>query len=127
MLFRSDWWLRLPEDATDDQYRRATLLTLTSFLGRAVAQRQTFASMPEFTRAASMNELRSAPDDALPRSILAAAMRDVQKRLEAGEQFRIEPSRDGKLPVLVNETTHGIRLTGRFSFRNGRITRVWVE
>jgi hypothetical protein len=122
-----DWWLRLPENPTDDQYRRATLLTLTSFFGRAVAQRQAFASMPDFTRAASMNELKSAPGDVLPRSILAAAMRDVQNRLEGGERFSLEQPRDGKLPVIVVESPDGKRLIGRFSIRNGRIVRVWVE
>jgi len=122
-----EWWLNLPENPTDDVYRRATLATLTSFLARAVAQKQDFQSMPDFTRASSENMLKSSRDEALPRSILASAMRDVKKRLDAGETFTIEPARDGKLPQIVIQSVAGRRLVGRFTLKNGRVANVIVE
>jgi hypothetical protein len=51
----------------------------------------------------------------------------VQNRLEGGERFSLEQPRDGKLPVIVVESPDGKRLIGRFTIRNGRIARVWVE
>lgn len=122
-----EFWMNLPANPTDDLYRRATLQTLTSFLGRAAAQKQDFASMPQFTKAASENQLKCSRDELLPRSILASAMRDAGKRLEAGETFTIEPSRDGKLPQIVIETPDGKRFVGRFTLRGGRVFKVTFQ
>jgi hypothetical protein len=128
--FEERWkafWTSQPENPTDDLYRRATLATLTSFLARAVAQKQAFESMPDFTKAASENALKSSRDEALPRSVLGSAMRDVKKRLDAGETFSIERSKDGKLPQIVIQTPEGKRLVGRFTLKNGRVTKVYCE
>ncbi|MBC8107644.1 MAG: DUF1570 domain-containing protein [Anaerolineae bacterium] len=128
--FEERWkafWTSLPENPTDDLYRRATLATLTSFVGRAFAQKQDFESMPTFTKAASENMLKSSRDEALPRSILASAMRDVKKRLDAGETFSIEREKNGKLPQIVIQTPDGKRLVGRFTLKNGRVAKVIVE
>ncbi|CAN5619098.1 hypothetical protein BH09PLA1_BH09PLA1_09040 [soil metagenome] len=121
------YWLSLPENPTDDLYRRATLETLTSFLARATAQKQDFESLPDFTRAASDDTLKCSRDEILPRSILASAMRDVGKRLKSGEQFTLGREGRAKLPVIVIETPDGKRAIGRFTLNNGRVAKVSVS
>lgn len=88
--FERQWkayWSKLPANPTSELYAKATVATLTSFLARASAQRQTFGDFEEFMRDAADGSLKCSPDDWLPPSLLAAASRDVAHRQATGETF----------------------------------------
>jgi hypothetical protein len=128
--FEDRWrehWTKLEEGSTDELYRRASVATITSFLARATAAGQSFESMQDFARAASEDQLKTNPEDTLPRSILATAMNDLGKRLNDGQTFAIEKLPDEKMPSVVSDAPGAARLVGRFRLRNGRVQRVWVE
>ena len=47
-----DWWLAQPANPTANEYARAAVATLTSFLARATVQKQTFTDFDSFLAAA---------------------------------------------------------------------------
>src|SRR5262249_18358568 len=77
--FEQKWkkfWLNLPENPSDDLYAQATVARLTSFLARATAQKQIFASFDEFRSVAIAGKLKIAPADWLPNDLLGEALAD---------------------------------------------------
>jgi hypothetical protein len=123
-----EFWLKLPENSTENLYRKATVSTLTSFLARAFAQKQDFQTMEEFATAASEGLLKISQQDFLPKTLLASAMKDVGDRLKAGEIFSIERSNETRAqPKIVLRTANGVRLVGTFQLRNGAVTKINVQ
>lgn len=122
-----DWWAKLPPNPTADLYARATVATLTSFIGRAFDQRQTFADFASFATAAEGGTIKTGENEWLPPSLLETAMRDVAVRQEAGEQFTLIPGEKGHLPQIVCQTGHGTRVTGRFTTRDGVVAEVTAQ
>ncbi len=123
--FQDRWkqyWSSQPENPTSLLFDRATVATLTSFLARATAQRQTFADFEAFRTSAEADDLRINPDDWLPHALLSATLRELSPvrhpELHAG---------DNKLPVISLELTDGTRLTGWFTLRGPRIDQVFVD
>ena len=71
----ADWWLSRPPNPTADLYARATVATLTSYLGRLAAQKQTFGDLAAFVRAAEAGEVKlPLNDDWLPPGLLQDAI-----------------------------------------------------
>ena len=68
------WWLSLPPDATAEKYTVATVHTLTSFLARAIAERQTFPTGEEFLAAARGGGLKAKQEHWLPEHLLGSAL-----------------------------------------------------
>ena len=129
--FQEKWkayWLAQPRNPTAALYRRATVATLTSFLARATAQRQSFADVKAFaTAAAAEDGLKMSPDDWLPRSLLTDALRagqlDDDKTLPKWE-LKPAPNRQ---PTLSVTTVDGTRLTGWFTLAGSHVAAVNVE
>ncbi|MDD4891747.1 MAG: DUF1570 domain-containing protein [Phycisphaerae bacterium] len=120
----ADWWLAQPEDPTATLRARVLVATMTSFLGRAVAQRQTFTSADEFFAAAAAGKLQCGPDDWLPPVLLS---RRLDAARAVGKWTLLPPS--PKPPSQLRcELKDGSVLTGLFTFKStGRIDRVTVQ
>ncbi|MGH7177679.1 MAG: DUF1570 domain-containing protein [Tepidisphaeraceae bacterium] len=122
------YWRELPQNPTDDLYARATTATLTSFLARAFAQKQTFDSFDEFLAAAKSGALKCAADDWLPSAMLTDAVADVTERMRAGTVFEIvPPDHRSKTPQVRCVLSDGTRYAGRFELRGGRVHMVHVD
>jgi hypothetical protein len=116
------YWTTLGENPTEAQYQKATVATLTSFLARAAAQKQTFESIDDFVRAAAGHTLLSPASDQLPRSLLTAALDDMARRQARGQKFLLAPSQ------LILASADGRRIIGEFTLaRSGKLGRVSVE
>jgi hypothetical protein len=128
--FEEKWrryWRNLPDDPTLDTYRQATVATLTSFLGRALARQQTFADFDAFAKAAIADQLKCDPEDWLPRSLLGEALDDAAQSVVAGASYSIEIIPKERLPSVICTLPDGSKLIGRFTLRRGRIEQVSVE
>jgi hypothetical protein len=135
-----DYWLGQPASPTHDLYERATVATLTSFLARATAQRQSFADFAAFTAAADEGTVKVAPDDWLPRSMLTAAVKAA--RADGGDGPAPDDGGDAapaaprwalaagvdRQPTVTLADADGTRLTGWFTLGGGgRVSAVNVE
>ena len=116
--FEAQWkkyWLALPENPTADLYAQATVARLTSFLARATAQKQTFASYEDFRAAAGSGKLKIVPTDWLPPDLLVTALADADDLIKSGAQFTLA----GKPPspqiqcTLKDGAHHGLVSTSR--------------
>jgi hypothetical protein len=83
------YWLGLPENPTDALLAKATVATLSSFLARAGAQKQTFGDFPAFLAAADGGKLEISDADWLPPALLQSAVGDVNERTQQGATFSI--------------------------------------
>jgi len=75
----SQWWLALPENSDQELRTRATVATLTSFLGRARGEGQKFQTVEEFFDAARAGRLKISPSNWLPQSLLNRALDEAAK------------------------------------------------
>lgn len=116
------YWLQLPEDPTADLYAKATVATLTSYLGRAFAQKQRFASFDEFISAAKAGELRMHGQDWLPEGLLKDALSAAD---QAGEWSLL--GRSGRPPELLLRGVSGADWLGSFRVERGRVRSVSVK
>lgn len=114
-----DYWSKMEANSTRDVYAKASVATLTSFLGRAMSQKQTFESFDEFMAAAKAGKLKAAEDDWLPRSLLD---RELRRAPRLGDWTL---ARRGNLATLTCELDDGEKLTGRFQVngQGGKINR----
>jgi hypothetical protein len=116
------WWMDLPENPTAELYRKATVATLTSFLARATAQRQSFDSFDAFHTAARAGELHMHPDDWIPPSLLEAALKDLQHP----QRWTLEGEPD-RGPRLAYALEDGSRIIGVVQVQRGRVSGVATE
>jgi hypothetical protein len=117
--FETRWktyWLSQPSNPTAILYDRATVSVLTSFLARAIAQKQTFDSFDQFTTTAAAGELKISPDDWLPPSLLTRGLQWAGH----GDQWKL---RNGTLSATIGG---GKQLTGTYVITNGRVQHVNV-
>lgn len=118
-----EYWTGLTGSPTEDQYLRATVATLTSFLARASSQKQAIATFDDFAKAAAAEGgIKSHKDDWLPPDLLTSALRALggQKSplvIEEGE---------GKVPQIVAELADGARVVGAFKLKGNRVDRVFT-
>ncbi|HEY8666460.1 MAG TPA: DUF1570 domain-containing protein [Tepidisphaeraceae bacterium] len=115
---------KLDENPTRELYVRATTATLTSYLARAVAQKQTFDSFDEFLTAADAGNLKMNSEDWLPPSLLKNAV--AQAKHSKSVTFTLEAEAK-KPPTLVATMEDKTRLVGAFTLRAGRIGAVGVD
>jgi hypothetical protein len=116
------FWTNLPENPSDELYRRATVATFSSYLARAWLQKQTFESAAAFEEVAKQDQLKFAPQDRLPRTLMAQLLYDLQEHRKAGDRLVIENVKDDKWPRVVMQTKEGKRVVGKFKVVGGRIT-----
>jgi hypothetical protein len=108
-----DYWVNLPEDPTLDLYAQADVATLTSFMGRAYTQKQTFDDFKELlgTDAKSM---KANPIDWLPPELFDE-MKETTRLLEQRSMtFKLERPQPKSLTRIVCTMTNGTEITGMF-------------
>lgn len=121
-----EYWLGLPDHPTANLYARAATEGLTSYLGRAYSQHQTFTSFDEFIRTPA-ESLKAAPADWLPPHLFVD-MKDLAGRLSGfGYKFSLDSSQPKQPPRIVCELPDGTKMYGTFEVSAGRIARVNVK
>jgi hypothetical protein len=70
----SEWWLAQDPFVTKDLYVKAAISTMTSYIGRAATQKQTFDNLEEFTRNAKEGTIKIAQDDWLPPTLITSML-----------------------------------------------------
>jgi hypothetical protein len=129
--FEAKWkefWTKQPENPTIDLYAQAAVSTLTSFLGRCYAQKETFDSFDEFIKS-DAKDLKAAPGDWLPPA-LYTEMKELAGQIQSrsGGQFSFTHAGKNPLPQIVCVMEDGTRVTGTFTIGNGgRIGKVSGE
>jgi hypothetical protein len=109
-----DYWEKMSPDESADLYRKALVLTMTSYYGRAFSQRQNFTEMSAFFDAARQGKLRAHAEDWLPPSLLETRL-PIAERMG---QWWIDPQQPRSLYCQVSEET---TLMGTFQVERGRI------
>lgn len=120
-----DYWLNLPENPTADLYAQATTASLNSFLARAIAQKQHFATFDEFLSAAEAHQVKTSDsmDEWLPPSLLEQALAWVKN--SDAVQWSLVTSE--KTPQISATLPDGNRLLGAYALRSGHVLKAWVE
>ena len=120
-----EYWLKMPDNPTLDLYAKATVASLTSFMGRGWSQKDTFDNFDEFIKK-DAKDLKSAPADWLPPA-LYAEMKELAEQLKR-EKCEFSLTR-GKSPTpqLVCIMPDGTKITGTFTLQNGRIGKVTAD
>jgi hypothetical protein len=108
------YWQELSPDHSADLYRRAVVLTMTGFYGRAVSQQQRFGSFEEFLEAARAGRLKAHRADWLPPSLLE---RDLPLVERVGT-WSLDPRAPHALRCQVSESEV---LTGTYELSRDRI------
>lgn len=120
-----DYWLKMPDNPTAELYAQATTATLNSFLARATAQKQHFASFDEFQSAAQDHRLKTGDsiDEWLPADLLEQALAWVKN--SDAVQWSLQTV--DKAPQLTATLPDGTRLVGACALRGGHVLKTWVE
>lgn len=108
------YWQQLSSDHSADLYRKAVVLTMTGFYGRALSQQQRFGSFEEFLEAARAGQLKAHREDWLPPSLLE---RDLPLVERVGVWW-LNPRSPHALHCRISEAEV---LTGTFEISRGRI------
>jgi hypothetical protein len=117
------WWLGLPDYPSSQDYARATLSTLTSFLARAHQQNQTFANFEDFTQTLAQN-LKQPPENWLPPTLFTTAVDEANRMCQAGDTFALTQSA-AHLPSITLTQKSGAKLIGQFKInKQGHIESV---
>jgi hypothetical protein len=119
----SDYWTAQPASPTSVLYDQAACAGLTSFLARAVAQKQTFADFAAFRSEAETGKLKTVDADWLPPSLL----RDMLRLAGDRAAWTLNPGGPGSLPQLEMDRADGVRLTGTFTLSNLKVATVSVD
>ena len=120
-----DYWLKMPDNPTLDLYAKATVATLTSFMGRSWTQKDTYDNFEEFIKK-DAKDLKAAPADWLPPA-LYTEMKGLAEQLKSREcQFSLS-RKAGPLPQMLCVMPDGTKITGSFTQQNGRIGTVKAE
>lgn len=116
-----DYWLNLPDRPTMDLYSRAFVSTLTSFLARATAEKQTFDTFEEFLKLAKQKQIKTNDEDWLPPQLAVDAAGFASK---VGKWSISSPM---KQPTIVMEHENGTRFVAAFTLRGKKVDRVTLE
>jgi hypothetical protein len=118
----SAYWLGLPQNPTRGTYLHALVQTQTSFLARAVLQRQTFTDAPGFLENYKPADLAVNRDLWLPPALFeesSAAARKIGS-------WSLEAARGGPMKLVCGDED-GTKYVGNYTVANGKVGRVWVE
>ena len=127
--FEAEWkkyWTSLPANPTRGLYVKAIVAILTSHLGRASAQKQTFSDFNEFQLAATSGKLKISADDWLPPSLLREATEATAALQKYGGKFDLVRASPGAAP-RIRFTSESINWIGSYSLSGGRVKEVNVE
>jgi len=116
------WWTQLPDRPTTALYGRAAVATMTSFVARAYAQKQTFADFEAFHAAVDDKTLKINPDDWLPLSLITTAFRLYGN----GPKWELQTAA-GRQPIVAMTLSDGTHFTGTFVLHGTRVDSVKVE
>jgi hypothetical protein len=94
------YWTQLPDDPTREVYAKAITAILNSFLSRAIAQGQSFASFEEFVAAAKDDHIKPPEENWLPPQLLKDGIEAAERLMKKGVNFAIE-SRASEKPRVV--------------------------
>jgi hypothetical protein len=122
-----EYWLRLDDDPTVDLYAKANVATLTSYLARAIAQKQTFESFPAFIDAATKGSLKSHSQDWLPPRLLADHLELAKQFMKEGFTYELASRPGEKLPTIRCVMPDGRTVTGKFTLRGDRAGTITAE
>jgi len=114
------WWASLNRQDCTKKYCLAAVQTLTSFLARASARRQSFPDARAFLAAAREGRLRADPTQWLPPSLLA----DALKMAEKSGTWTLKTT--GPRLSMILTARDGTTFTGTFELRDGRVEEVKV-
>jgi hypothetical protein len=90
------YWTQLPDDPTREVYAKAITAILNSFLSRAVAQDQTFASFKEFVGAGKNDQIQVPEENWLPPQLLKDGIEAAERLQQKGATFKlVSPSKIG--------------------------------
>ena len=112
--FEARWkayWLSQPENPSAVLYSRATVSILTSFLARAMIQKQTFDSFDQFTSIAESGGLKISPEYWLPPSLLKRGLQGTQN----GDKWNLSGE------TLSATMPDGTQLTGSYRIQEGKV------
>jgi hypothetical protein len=115
------WWLAQPESPTRTLYGKAAVATMTSFVARAFAARQTFNDFEAFHAAVEDDSLKINPDDWLPRSLIVTAFRLYGN----APNWEIKTGTN-RQPTVELTLSDGIRVSGSFVLNGARVEQVNV-
>jgi len=116
--FEEKWkafWKAQSDNPTEDLYCKARLATLTSFLGRAYAQKQTFDNIDALLKT-DAKDMKMADEDWLPGSLFIDAVAGAARLRKDGYILSIAPTAN-KLPTITCAMPDGTKLTGKFALR----------
>jgi len=117
-----DYWTSVPDNPTADLYVEAVVRTLTGYLGRAAARKQTFETAEAFFDAARGGRLERHAEDWLPADLLTDALGPAP---QLGRWLIEDASATrGKLVLTLPGDR---RVVGVYTVRNGRIGDVTIE
>ncbi len=116
------WWTGQPENPTMRLYGRAAVATMTSFIARAYAEKQTFTDFAAFHAAVDTHSLKIGADDWLPDSLITTAFRIYGD----GPHYALQTA-PNKQPILEAKLTDGTVVTGTFVLQGGKVQQVKVD
>lgn len=111
--FEEKWkkyWLDMPENPTVDLYAKAVVSTLTSFLGRAASQKQTFESFEQLV-GTEAKDMKAAAADWLPPSLFNEMKGLVEPLKKQGCAFTLTQAK-GKPATIQCVLGDGSKYTG---------------
>ena len=115
----------MQENPTEDLYARANVQVWTSYLARAVSQKQSFNNFNALMEAASQGQLKAHEQDWLPRVLLTEAIDYARYVMKNGYRYELETSE--RLPQVMCTMPDGRRVSGKFTIRNDRVGTVTVN
>jgi hypothetical protein len=122
-----EYWTSLPQSPTSNLYAHATVAILTSYLARSFDQQQRFASFSAFISAAEAGQLKSAPVEWLPPTLLEAVLRDVAVRRQNGEKFDLVLPKGTHFPAITCVTSRGLQVVGSFTLKESQVGKIDVK
>ncbi len=116
------WWAGLGDAPTAEGYAKATVEILTSFLGRAYAMKQKFASFDELIKTPP-ESMKSPADQWLPPGLFQMGVNQSLKMRQGGDAFALSSAQDGT-PIIALTTKDGAKIVGKFLVKDGRVEKV---
>jgi hypothetical protein len=120
--FEAKWktyWQNISETSTDDLHTKAAVSTLTSFLGRAYSQKQTFNSFEDFIKT-DAKSLKSNEVDWLPPDLYRHAVLVAKRMQQFGYTIALG-SRGANQPTIICISPTGQKFVGTFKTSGSRM------
>ncbi len=106
------WWLAQKPEMAQEGYARAAAATLSSYLGRATAQKKSFDTVATLLAAVRSKDLKFPEADWLPDSLLPLCEESIKL---AGADTHFEITRDRLNPQIVASLSDGTRMIASYN------------